>query len=379
MIRKLNRIFQDYMRKKRLKVGKYIWDRKEKEKIIKGNNFIEDNNIKSILFLRYDGKIGDMVVNTLMFREIKKNYPNIKIGVVTKGGAKDIISNNKNVDKIYEYNKKTSEVKKLARKIALEKYDLLIDFSEMLRVNQMMFINMCKAKFNMGLDRKDWNLFDISINSDKDFKWTEHITKRYSAYLEKLGLEKNKINLEYDIYINDNNKYQEFLKKIKQNNIVVLNPYGASKHKSFNIQTLKNIIDYFKDKNTAVILLYFGDKKAELISLKNEYTYIPEDIKGIQDSIKIIEKSDMVISPDTSIVHIASALKKKLICVYPPKGGKYGVDHLVWSPIGKNIKILFCKDKESSYDEIDINTFDFEELKKNISIFLKEGRNEDII
>ncbi len=56
--------------------------------------------------------------------------------------------------------------------------------------------------------------------------------------------------------------------------------------------------------------------------------------------------------------------KKKLICVYPPKGGKYGVDHLVWSPMGKNIKILFCRDKESSYDEIDINTFDFEEFKK---------------
>ena len=364
MIRKLNRIFQDYMREKRLKIGKYIWDRKEKEKIVEGNNFIEDNNIKSILFLRYDGKIGDMVVNTLMFREIKKSYPDIKIGVVTRGGAKDIISNNKNVDRIYEYNKKSSEVKKLAREIALEKYDLLIDFSEMLRVNQMMFINMCKARFNMGLDRKDWNLFDISVNSNEDFKWTNHITVRYSAYLEKLGLEKNKINLEYDVCVDEDNKYKKFFENVKQKNIVVLNPYGASKHKSFNIETLKNIINYFKDRDTVVILLYFGDKKSELINLKNEYTHIPESIKSIQDSIKIIEKSDMVISPDTSIVHIASALKKKLICVYPPKGGKHGVDHLVWSPVGKNIKILFCKNKESSYDEIDINTFNFEEFKK---------------
>ena len=32
MIRKLNRIFQDYMREKRLKIGKYIWDKKEKTK-----------------------------------------------------------------------------------------------------------------------------------------------------------------------------------------------------------------------------------------------------------------------------------------------------------------------------------------------------------
>lgn len=364
MIRKINRIFQDYMREKRLKIGKNIWDRKNKEKIIEGNNFIEDNNIKSILFLRYDGKIGDMVINTIMFREIKKSYPEIKIGVVTRGGAKDIISNNKNVDKIYEYNKKTSEVKKLAREIALEKYDLLIDFSEMLRVNQMMFINMCKARFNLGLDRKEWNLFDLFVNSNEDFKWTEHITTRYKAYLEKLGLKKDKINTEYDIQISGENKYKEFFENIKQKKLVVLNPYGASKHKSFNKETLMKIRDFFAQKDTAVILLYFGDKYLELKELKNDYTYIPCDIKTIQDSINIIKKADLVISPDTSIVHIASALKKKLICIYPPKGGKYGVDHLVWAPVGKNIKILFCKDKKSSYDEIDINTFNFEEFKK---------------
>ena len=29
MIRKINRIFQDYMREKRLKIGKNIWDNKK--------------------------------------------------------------------------------------------------------------------------------------------------------------------------------------------------------------------------------------------------------------------------------------------------------------------------------------------------------------
>lgn len=78
---------------------------KRKKEIVQGDNFLKDNNIKSILFLRYDGKIGDMVINTIMFREIKKYYPDIKIGVVSRGGATDIIANNKNVDKIYKYEK----------------------------------------------------------------------------------------------------------------------------------------------------------------------------------------------------------------------------------------------------------------------------------
>ena len=36
MIRKLNRIFQDYMREKRLKIGRYFWDRKEKRRDSRG-------------------------------------------------------------------------------------------------------------------------------------------------------------------------------------------------------------------------------------------------------------------------------------------------------------------------------------------------------
>ena len=368
LIKKLNRIFQDYMREKRLKIGKYIWDRKEKTKIIEGNNFLEDNNIKSIIFLRYDGKIGDMIVNSLMFREIKKVYPDIKIGVVARGAAIDIIKDNVNVDKIYEYRKDRKKIKDLALKIKKEKYDLLIDFSEMLRVNQMMLINLCEARFNIGLDRKDWKLFDLSIENDKDFKWTEHITNRYLAYLIKLGLKKENIDIFYDIHLKEEKKYEFLFYEIKASKKLILNPYGASKHKSFSIETLEKIVNYLKDKNIAIILVYFGDKYKELEFLEKEYSnvYIPKNITNILDTILLIKKSDYVISPDTSIVHIASALNKKMIIVYPPKGGKYGVDHLVWAPKSDYNKVIFCKDKTGTYDEIDINTFDFDEMKEEI-------------
>lgn len=370
MIRRLNRAFQDYMREKRLKFGRYIWDRKEKkEKIIEGK-FIKKNSINSILFLRYDGKIGDMVINTIMFREIKKQYPNIKIGVITKGGAKGVIENNPYVDKIYNYEKSSKKIKELAKKISEEKYNLLIDFSEMLRVNQMMLINLCKARYNMGLDRKDWKLFDVSIDSGIDFQWTEHITQRYLAYLLKLGLDREKIDLSYDIYLKkDNSKYNDFLNSIVEEKKVVLNPYGASKHKSFSLEILNKIIKYLKGLNIGVILLYFGDKYKELEVLKkeNKNLYIPKEILDIEDSAYLISKGDFVITPDTSIVHIASALKKKNISVYPPRGGKFGVDHLVWAPRTEGTNVIFCRDKESKYDEIDINTFNFEEMKELIN------------
>ena len=108
-IRELNRKLQDFLRPKRLALGRFLWDRKNssflwflskakkpklereaKTKNLKRESLIKNKNIKSILFIRNDGKIGDMIINTLMFREIKKVYPQMKIGVVTRGANKQV-------------------------------------------------------------------------------------------------------------------------------------------------------------------------------------------------------------------------------------------------------------------------------------------------
>ena len=368
MIRKLNRIVQDFFRPLRLAVGKKIWDRKNTKYIeLIREDKVDMSKIKSIIFLRYDGKIGDMVINTLIFREVKKKFPNIKISVVARGAAIDIIKYNSYIDSIYKYEK--GKERELASEIAKENYDVLVDFSEMLRVNQMKFINQCKAKINIGLDKNDWNLFDISVTENVDYKNNQHVTERYGSYLKKLGI-KN-FDKKYDIFLEKNKE------EIDLNEGIVLNPYGASKHKHFNNETLKFIIKILNYLNKKVILIYSPDKYKELQEfVKNNQdlkVHLPDNIKSILDSAEIIKKSEGVITPDTSIVHIASAFNKKIISVYPPKGGKYKVDHLVWGPLSPDNRMLFCKESEGVGEEIDINTFSKEEMKKRIIEVLGEN------
>jgi ADP-heptose:LPS heptosyltransferase len=372
-IRELNRKLQDFLRPKRLAFGRFLWDRKKKPRLelkkIKNNNLIKEENIRSILFIRNDGKIGDMIINTLMFREIKKVYPQIKIGVVTRGANRQVIANNPYVDKIYDYSKSHGELKSLANEIASEKYDLLIDFSEMLRVKQMKFINLCKGRINMGLNKAEWNLFDVSVEPNVDFNWTEHVTLRYRAYLDKLGVVKPNLNYDLNLSEEDRKFAEKEFEKIKETKVVVLNPYGASKHKTLNKSRLKDIIEYLTEKQSAVIFVYSPDKYRELESLvkelKNNRVYLPAGIKTINHTASLIEKADYLITPDTSIVHIGTAYKKDGVCIYPPNGGVYGVDHLVWGPTNDNFRMIFCEDKKSEKDEIDINTFKMEELKNS--------------
>lgn len=358
MIRKLNRIFQDYMREKRLKIGKFIWDRKENKEEIEKGNFIEKNKIKSILFLRYDGKIGDMVVNTVMFREIKKQYPNIKIGVVARGGAKEIIKNNLYVDKIYNYEKNRNKIKELAKEIRKEKYDLLIDFSEMLRVNQMMLINLCKARFNMGLNRESWQLFDKNYSFPKG---NFHIVELYKKVLEEIGIKNPDLN--YDLHFTEREieRVEEVLKQVENKKIFVVNPFAASKHRDLSIVRIQDIIKVILKKSNRIIFL-IGEKKREeeLKSIIKEYAenVVFPKFDSIMETAYLIKKSDFVITPDTSIVHISATFKKKMIAIYREDLNEEIKNKDLWSPNYNEAIQIFSRDLDvKKGEEPDINKF----------------------
>ena len=55
---------------------------------------------KKVLILKYD-RIGDMIVTTPIFRELKKSYPGISISVLASNLNKDVIKYNPYVEKIY--------------------------------------------------------------------------------------------------------------------------------------------------------------------------------------------------------------------------------------------------------------------------------------
>ncbi len=369
-IRELNRKLQDFLRPKRLALGRFLWDRKKTIKNeqlkIENKKLIENQNIKSILFIRNDGKIGDMIINTLMFREIKKVYPQIKIGVVTRGANRQVIANNPHVDVIYDYSKSDRELKKLANEISGEKYDLLIDFSEMLRVKQMKFINLCRARVNMGLNKADWSLFDVSV----EYRVTDkHITDRYKEYLKILGI-KNP-DLSYDIHLSEENlKFGiEFRERIKEKKIICINPYGASKYRTLNEKKIKEIVGVILKEDTAVTFVYSPDKLEELKKIVEEMgskrIYLNENISSIMDTASILKNCDLIITPDTSIVHLGVALDKKMAAIYRSDEGSGELNSIVWGANSVKVKQIYAKPSLARNEEADINEFDVEEIELN--------------
>lgn len=359
MIRKINRVIQDFLRPKRLAIGKIIWDKKQVgsdfDKLLI-NNKINMSKIESILFLRYDGKIGDMVISTILFRELKIKYPKIKIGVVVReGGTLEIAKEDNNIDKIHIFHKgKEGEE---GKEISKYKYDILVDFSEFLRVNQMKYIKKCNAKINIGLNKENWNLFDISYSLNKN----KHITDLYSRILKIFGIDNPNLKSTFSVS-------EKFLNKIDvKENIVLLNPYAASKHRSINRENILKISKNILSMNTKckLIILAHGENRNEILEILKELderAICPKT--NLMEAAAWVEKSKLVISPDTAIVHIAAALGKPLIAIY--REDKNDQNYNLWAPNSKNAQILIAKNLAKKGEESNINTFNLNELLEKI-------------
>lgn len=363
MIRRMRDFIQEHMRNLKKYIARKIWDKKNTIYDLKldKDNFITNNGIKSILIMRDDGKIGDMVVNTFVFREIKKKYPDTKIGVVARGAAIDIIKDNKYIDSIYEYKKKYKYLRKLGNEIKKEKYDLLIDFSLDLREHQIMFINKCDAKINIGINKTNWKLFDITLDDAPG-----HVTNRYKRVIKFLGVDSNDIS--YDIQLNEKLEKNTIRKYIKDKTYVVINPYAASKYRNLSFDNIIKITNLILE-HTNYFIYIIGEEKhkqdiEKILKKFNSNRIEYARLNSIQEVATIIKYSQLVITPDTSIVHIAVGFDKKLICIYRRDNGDS--NSITWGPNSKNSLQIFSEDITPLGIESDINKFEIEEIKKGL-------------
>ena len=115
---------------------------------------LEFSKIKKILFLRYDGKIGDYIVTSWVYREMKRQRPDIQIDVVGISKNENLFLNNRNIDKFYKLKKsKKLFMYFLAKKLRFENYDVIIDPTEHLRKRDIFFIKNIRAKLVFGYDK----------------------------------------------------------------------------------------------------------------------------------------------------------------------------------------------------------------------------------
>ncbi len=333
-IRELNRKKNLYLRRLKAKAGKLLFDRKNKNRFTPS----QLKTFKKILFLRNDNKIGDMIVNTLAFRELKKQLPHAKIYVLAGKASAKIIENNRNVSGIFTCRKKFLDTLTTGLKLRKKHFDLYIDLDRENTFLTHLLLFLIKPRFAFGFNKKDFNSYNITAPLAFD---ENHITAWHCAMFKALRLEKPQIN--YDLFVPNSLKkeVQKQLNKLpKTKGFIALNAFASSKHRCLSALQIRQLAESLPQYN--FILIGPNDKAGELknaAGCKNIFTAPQGDIFT---SFAVIAVTDLLITPDTCFVHASAALDKKQISIYKQSDKS---NQTIWQPLNSKAVILQAPDE----------------------------------
>jgi len=304
-----------------------------------------------ILIIKFDAT-GDVLRTTSLLHALKKKYPESHITWFTKQNAKPIFENNTLVDEVLIL-EKSETIPKL---LVLE-FDLLIhpDASP----QSGAFASWIKADKKSGfyLDAKG----KIQPFNNASIEWLELGAfdqmkklnqKSYQQILHEiceLEFEKGEIILSLS---EDEKKFAEDfslrhnLKNYKT--IVGLNTGAGSRwqYKQWSIQQFVQLIKKIEEgSNDVGILLYGGEEEKERNSyLAKQFPSVIDT--GSKNSLRqffsLVNISDVFITGDTLGLHVATALYKKIICLFGPTSSNEIEDYERITKLSPDLDCLVC-------------------------------------
>ncbi len=353
----IHRKINQFLKEVRVNIGKFLFDRKEKR------NELDISRVKKIIFLMYRDKIGDSLVNTIMYKALKTSYPEIEITVLTGKAGKAVLNNNPDVDKIVLWENKKN-IKNIFTLNALkeEKYDLMINLDDFNFFKSLFIVNKINAALNIGFNKEEYKLYDISIEWKKEIY---HESDKCIEVLKRAGITEEKLNYFFYLKEEEIEKGKEFWEN-KSGLKIVINFYGASKHRSFTLNKAVDILEKLKKMqfDYSVGIVFPPNKKNEVSNIVknagNIDVNIVENIKTIRESAAIVKGADILITPETSLVHIASAFDIPQIAIYRDKTTKE-----IWAPLYDNYKMIVTNKRDINKIDTALITEGLEEFYQN--------------
>jgi heptosyltransferase-2 len=288
-----------------------------------------------ILIIRFSS-IGDIVLTTPVIRCLK-NQQDAEVHVLTKGSMKQLFEHNPYVSKIHVLDDSISTT---IAQLKNEKFDTVIDLHNNLR--------SLRIKWGLGVKSNSVDKLNIKKWLTVQFKWNVlpslHIVDRYLQTVHFLGVKNDHKGLDYFIpekeVIDTNEKFQ-----VAPLSYVCISLGAQHKTKVLPLNKMEELIT----KISLPIILLGGKEDQAMgdeLAIKFTDTKKINNAAGalnLNQSASVINQCKYIYAHDTGLMHIAAALKKRVISIWgntiPEFGmGPYLTEHEIWE-----VKNLSCR------------------------------------
>lgn len=335
----------------------------KKEK--KNNEIPKLTKESKVLFIRLN-RIGDaLVITPLLY--LMKNKIGCKVTVLASKYNYFVFNAPELADNVWTYDKKMNSLKLIIKKINEEKFDFIIDLHDDVSTTVSLILTFSKAKYKIGFKKENSSLYNFLIEKPDPTKY--HIIERMMRLAEALGINYNDdYNIKYFIKKESEKIVSEFLNKnnLTHNFLIGINISAGSDARFWSIENYVKLIDSLKNYDAKILLLCEEKDydKAKVISKNNVPIFYN---KSFNIFSAMISKLNLLISPDTSIIHIASAFKIPVFGFYV----KYKTKDIIWYPYRSLFDCVITEEatlKNISYEEVANKLIPFFERVYNESI-----------
>ncbi len=330
------------------------------QKPVKKNVAEAHEEYSKILLIRLN-RIGDALVTTPLLDELRKNLTS-KIYVLADKKNYFVYNNNPSVDKVIIFNKGLKGIFEILKMIKTEKIDTVADLHDDVSTTVSYIVAMAKVKNKYGLEKENKKIYTRSIPRPDPVEY--HVVERILQIAKLFSVQPEIKYANIHFYPSEMSIEisKKFLKdKFGQINFLIgVNISAGSEARFWGTERYRKLLSFLDDFNCSLLILCSPEdiKHAEEIC-RNKYTYFSsKDYDKFGAMISIL---NMLITPDTAAVHLASAFKIPVFGLYV----QYNTNDMIWSPYKSDFEYVVTK-------EPTLQNMTFEEVTGELDLFLKK-------
>ena len=273
------------------------------------------------LIVRMPNYLGDSIMTSPAIKLLMDHYPNAKFTIVCKSPFQDVFKELPSLEKIIIDNSKSGgnrflKTLRLIREIKKERYDIGFLFQNSL--SNAIIYRLCRIKNLVGYNNDSRGfLLDYSYKLDRSIHYSNRFARLVNKYLN------NKYKLLPELQIWNDGEHPEFNFENKLPVLTLSLGNDSQKSRAYpkdlSWRLIKMLINSGKynlvfvgDKNDAIR----NDEYVSKLSIEEQkYVRNYSGKTEVGTHINIIKSSDLLITVDSSGMHIAAAYKVPFIVI----------------------------------------------------------------
>ena len=283
--------------------------------------------VENICILR-TSSLGDICHMLPFIFTIRKEYPNAKISWVIGKNEADFLGNINGIQFIvFDRNNTLKSYFSIYKKLKKIKFDVMFIMQVSLRANIISLLIESKIKIGYDLNRSS-DLHSIFSNKKIQSSKHSHVVDVFLSFLNVLSIEKSNFIYKWDIEERITKK--ELFKKFfgLQDKYFVLSPCSRSANRNWLVDRYAAVADYININFGIQCVLSSSSNSFEEEFVKDIVSSMkskPLNLSGrtnLHELYSLVKNSELLISPDSGPIHIATCAGKPVI-------GLYGVTNTV--------------------------------------------------